>query len=709
MASIFVSPGEPAEDVILENDSMTVLEGGVANGTSVEGGLLRVRNGGVVNNTNVDGGWNEDDVYLPGSLLIEKGGVANDTTVAGGEFVVSSGGVADNVELNGGKFTVQSGGSAYDVNIGLEWDPDMGGLSAEFGGYVSSVMLSQGSVDVTSGGDVNYVFVNNATMNVKESGIANAVTLGDPEEDYDSEYGKAQLLVSAGGSANGVVVNYDTELDVAAGAVAEGVVENGGYVHVAEGAVVSFNQNSFGDYEYDQWQSASIHSGTTANNITVNGGVIDVFDGGQVNGLYFSYGILDVYGGVIDGATIGQDAEEGAPVAARIAGTVNDATIVDGKVTVMAGGKMGTTAVNGGSLTVGKDGLVSATTLGAGEDADYGYDEEEGYYGYGFLEIADGGNASDLTVNGGGMLTVNEGGQVDYLTVNGGAIVTIKNGATVTGVTWTPLEGSLIIEDGASVSFANQYTGVYYLDWEEEGVVNVRVLNCDGEDFEGSVYVMAGGTFEQANYLYGNLSVWDGGVTDSITLSGGNFVVYNGGKANEISVVGGMNDYYEDGSPAILTIKDGGTATNTSVTGDGIFRLEKGAVANSTAVGANPVFDEEEGYYYEEEDFPPTATFEVADGAKAGFIRFGAVINNRNGLLVVLPCNPLLENGCKLMVGDNDMLVNVGNLIDVVEHASQNRRFPYLQQRLRKVPGQLTQTGGVTGSYNYILHILSSS
>ena len=620
MASIFVSAGENSEDVILENDSMTVLDGGVANGTSIEGGLLRVRNGGVVNSTSVDGGWNEDDVYLPGSLLIEKGGVANDTTVAGGEFVVSSGGVADNVELNGGKFTVQSGGSAYDVNIGLEWDPDMGGLSAEFGGYVSSVMLSQGSVDVTSGGDVNYVFVNNATMNVKESGMANAVTLGDPEEDYDSEYGKARLLVSAGGSANGVVVNYDTELDVAAGAVAEGVVENGGYVHVAEGAVVSFNQNSFGDYEYDQWQSASIHSGTTANNITVNGGVIDVFDGGTINGLSFNYGILDVYGGVLDDVTIGLEAEEDAPVVARIAGTVNGATIVDGKVTVMAGGKVGMAGIEGGSLFVEKDGLVSATTLGAGEDADYGYDGE--YYGYGILEIADGGKASDLAVNGGGMLTVNAGGQVDYLTVNGGAIVTIKDGATVTGVTWTPCEGTLTIEDGASVSFANQYTGVYYREWDddegEERTVNVRVLNCDGEDFEGDVYVMAGGTFEQANYLYGTVSVWNGGVTDSIILSGGNIVVYNGGKANEISVVGGMDDYYdEEGTPAILTIKDGGTATNTSVTGDGIFRLENGAVANSTAVGANPVYDEDDEYYYEEDEIPPTASFEVADGATA--------------------------------------------------------------------------------------------
>ena len=57
------------------------------------------------------------------------------------------------------------------------------------------------------------------------------------------------------------------------------------------------------------------------------------------------------------------------------------------------------------------------------------------------------------------------------------------------------------------------------------------------------------------------------------------------------------------------------------------------------------------------------------------------------------------------MVRDDDMLVNIWNLIYIIQHPAEDGTLPYLQQGLRKVLGQLSQSGGVTRCNHYILHI----
>ena len=95
---------------------------------------------------------------------------------------------------------------------------------------------------------------------------------------------------------------------------------------------------------------------------------------------------------------------------------------------------------------------------------------------------------------------------------------------------------------------------------------------------------------------------------------------------------------------------------------------------------------------------------QVADGTQAGIVGFCTVVHNGDGLLVVLFFRPLLKDGGKLMVRDHDMLVNLRNAVDVVQHTSKNGVLSYFQQRFRKVSGQLTQSGGITCCYHNILH-----
>lgn len=96
---------------------------------------------------------------------------------------------------------------------------------------------------------------------------------------------------------------------------------------------------------------------------------------------------------------------------------------------------------------------------------------------------------------------------------------------------------------------------------------------------------------------------------------------------------------------------------------------------------------------------------QIADGTQAGVVGLRAIIDDGDGLGIMLFLGPIFEDGGKLVVSDDNMLVNVGDSVDVIQHPSQDGAVAYLQQWLGKVFGQFTQSGGVTGGDNYIFHI----
>jgi len=110
MADI-ISTGMTRDGVILEQDSMTVLNGGTVNNTDVKGtGKLYVSSGGTANSTTV----NE---Y--GRMYVSSGGMANNTTVnSGGNFYVSNGGTArGRLQFEGGAIVSMFAGAVLDFDL----------------------------------------------------------------------------------------------------------------------------------------------------------------------------------------------------------------------------------------------------------------------------------------------------------------------------------------------------------------------------------------------------------------------------------------------------------------------------------------------------------------------------------------------------------------------------------------------------------------
>ena len=85
---------------------------------------------------------------------------------------------------------------------------------------------------------------------------------------------------------------------------------------------------------------------------------------------------------------------------------------------------------------------------------------------------------------------------------------------------------------------------------------------------------------------------------------------------------------------------------------------------------------------------------EVADGAEASFVGEGGVGEDADGEGCTF-CSPFLEHRGEFAVGDDDVAVDAGNGVDVVQEPAQNGALPYLKQRLGEVFRQRIEAGGV--------------
>ena len=98
---------------------------------------------------------------------------------------------------------------------------------------------------------------------------------------------------------------------------------------------------------------------------------------------------------------------------------------------------------------------------------------------------------------------------------------------------------------------------------------------------------------------------------------------------------------------------------------------------------------------------------EVAHGSQTGVVGLGAIVDNGDGLGVGLTGRPFLEDGGKLVVGDDDVLIDLGDAVDIIEHTAQYGTLAYLQQGLGEVLGEFAQAGGVAGGNNYIFQFMN--
>ena len=297
-----ISSGESSEGFLLKNDSMTILDGGKADYTTVNsGGRLDVSSGGTANSTTVN-----SYAYL----IVSSGGTANSTTVnSEGRLLVFEGGTADSTTVNSSGFLyVYSGGTATDIL----WTPCEGHIYVINGGIATFAIkysgvyygsanqllcqapviesLTIGANDemyVMSGGTANSNTVDYGSMFVSSGGTANSTTVS----------GHGSLIVSSGGTANSTTVNYGV-LYVCSGGTANSTTVNvGGSMYVSSGGAANRTTVSSGGMLY-------VSSGGTAGFMTVcTGGSMTLSSGGKMTGrtVFEDGAIVSIYtGAVID-------------------------------------------------------------------------------------------------------------------------------------------------------------------------------------------------------------------------------------------------------------------------------------------------------------------------------------------------------------------------------------------------------------------------
>ena len=453
-----------------------------------------------------------------------------------------------------------------------------------------ATVLSGGRLHILDGTLADETTVNSGgRIYISGGGIADHTTVNSD----------GSMYILSGGSANSVMANSGTFLRVSNGATATEIVENGGHVSIADSATVSFVEHTFSGCVLSG-ASATVHSGTTANDTTLEDwGILYVYSGGTANRATVSEdGLISILGGTVDSATLNADGS----MYVRSGGRADHTTInAGGCLYVSDGTASGATVNSGGSMYISPGGTatglaadsgaclifyVAPDTYIQGTSAGSAFEIKDGAVSdYTVNEnckinVSSGCTADIITVNGNGELRICGGAFANGVTVNGGNLYIQENGSA-TNIVWTPCKGHVRVSEGGYATFASEYSGVYYGSGNKL-LSNETVMSGKTLDAGFEMYVMGGGTANKTTVNKGGkLYVSDGGIADSTTLnSGGNLYVSNGGFANNTM----LNAY------GILDVCSGGTANKTSVNEDGELNVSCGGVAASATVNSGGFF-----------------------------------------------------------------------------------------------------------------------
>ena len=543
---------------------VTVLNGGWAETVSVEsGGLYLLSSGASTHDTRISGGGSARigrDVMATGMTVLDGGvlhvdpaGYARAPIVSSGAAVhVSAAGIVDKARIYGSVF-VSSGGS-----------------------FNSSTVYSGAAVTVSSGGTANSTTVNSrGTLYVSAGGIADHTTVNS----------NGSMYVSSGGMANNTTVNEGGYLRIYSGGTATAIVEDGGYVYVANGATVSFVENTFSGCVLSR-ASATVHSGTTAIDATVKGwGFLYVSSGGIVN-----------------------------------------------------------------SATIDVDGIISVL----------------------------GGTVNSVTVNADGSMHIRDGGTADGTIMTGGGCLLVYSGGTATNIVWTPCEGYVNVYEEGYVTFASEYSGVYFGSGNKL-LSSASVMDGKTLDDNFEMYVMNGGTADSTtvNY-YGNLYVRDGGTANSATVNeGGTFAVSSGGTANSATVNGGGMIIEDGGTADSITVNGGefqvsggGTATNIMLASGGELYVYYGGVATGIVENGGYVdFEDDETVSFVSNSFSGLVLSEASATVHSGTTANSATVNEYGSLRVH---NGGIVNSTTVNDGGSMIVADRGKADGIAIHAGGN-------------------------------------
>lgn len=531
-------------------------------------------------------------------VIVEQDEVYQDTTInSGGEFFVNSGGIADSNTINNcGSMWIRSGGITDATIVNAS-----GFLYVSSGGEATEIVENGGYVKIADG--ANVTFVPNAINNI--------------------ELSNTSATVHSNTTVNCAIVNENAKLYVYYGGTATDITENGGYVEIGNGASATFFSNSFTGVVLSNSQSATVHSGTTANDTTIDSrGMLKVYSGGTANStIILQDGRMDVYSGGIANNTEAFRPSIFAINAGGIAnstvlsstksnyldtlcgcivygkGTANDTKVGTWCSMFVSGGTANNTVVEIGQMFIYKGGYASNIKLYGREDRAEGdvYVSSGGTaedvmvedYGdfyicsggtangvivnaRGGLEVSSGGIANNTTLND-GTLYVSSGGMANSTTVNSSGSLIVSNGGSAT-IVFNPWQGNIVTYDGALITYLERDAKVYFgsngrLVSKADVMDSITILQ------EEEAVIYSGCSANNTNVSSGGfLHASSGCITkDTIVFGHGNFTVFNGGSVYNTKVYAG----------GTLQLKNGAMmAGKMSFATGAIILVENGAILN---------------------------------------------------------------------------------------------------------------------------------
>jgi hypothetical protein len=455
-------------------------------GGFVNNGTIAIDADGADANLTVNGDFtNNTTLTLTSS---NSGGNAN-LTVSGGNFFNS--GIIDVQAGAGGTRTIQAGGfeqqgtgriqgnSVLDIGAPFSWTGGAGVIASGV-----EVRLNQGGTMFNSQGVIDGVLRNaNGTLQIVNATLSGTGRLAN---DATLEFGGTGSIVD-------VPVEGAGNLNVLGGATFNGLVQQGGTVHVASGVSGVFNAG-FDVGTLDLAGAADVGAPSFAGTLIVNGGL--------VNGGVLAVGTLDWTNGAID-----------STVTVNAGGTIAGAVNLTGSLT-LAGGILAITdaTVNGGG-TIHNNADIATN---GGSNA---------------LFVPLDGNGA-VTVNAltnfaapvSGALTFYVGGQATFATALQAAAAFVTSGG-VTASSTVDI-GTLGLQ-GGSFSAAGALTVQDNLNWTGGVLSAPQVTLANGGVLSGTGLTL-GGPLNVTGGLLVNAPGSSLTVTDVVALSGG-AAVFNQG------------------------------------------------------------------------------------------------------------------------------------------------------------------------------------
>ena len=451
-----ISSGITSDGIILENDSMTVLDGGIATNTTLNSyGSMYISSGGTANSTTVN---------IWGSMFVSNGGTANKTMVNSiGHLFVFGGGKADRTTVNSiGYLTVSSGGTANSTTVNLN-----GYLIVSSGGMVNSTTVSSGgNLYVSSGGTATdilwtpceghvYVLAGGAATFISEySGVyygsGNKLLSNATIIDSMTLSSSCEVYVMSGGTANNTTINgYGAGIWVSSGGTAKNTtVNSNGSMHVLSGGTAT-------NIIASQW--ARLYFTVAPDTYiqgTMNGSSFEIKDA-IISGYSPKLVELDVFSG---GTAIHTIIESGR-MTLYSGGKANSITVFGpgggsgGFLTISSGGSAQHVVINNGNMNVVNEGTADFVTVYLGNanvSGSGGCLNNTTVYSGGVLRVSNGGILRDTTIYAGGSLDATFGGKIT-------GVLNISNGAKVGVASSTILDFDISNRTPSTQVFVNNF------------------------------------------------------------------------------------------------------------------------------------------------------------------------------------------------------------------------------------------------------------